>query len=387
MLRRTLAKYPAVAPDISEMLAFYQQRKHVGTKHSEVSMADLFAAPPPGAPQRVQWKASHAPMGPVALLLQQLHYFALALDAHTLHLHHSNFEPFPFVSCPYQLLKPTIFRFAVHARNKFAISQRSALKHATQIDEIVFHKAMARNDDVSHNRIVRYLATLGAVHKGTCQKYVDDDQDAICPFCNEEVASHAHYMWTCKHPTLAEARNDSTPELIQHMLENLHAFPTFLLYGIPQALNASFTHSWWHTESPFATHFGRLPRSVQHKYGACADTLDTSFVGWVDSLQGNSAYDVFARVAYPHRDDDINVPGYPAVFEDAPQEPNVFSDGSVTLPKQIHFAFSAAGVWWPGRSCPATHLESDYLHHDTGQKGISMWAKQPGPTTSSTRSE
>eukprot|EP00973_Karenia_brevis_P079455 11026726-Karenia_brevis.AAC.1 len=110
------------------------------------------------------------------------------------------------------------------------------------------------------------------------------------------------------------------------MLENLQAFPTFLLYGIPQALTSSFAQSWWHTDSPFAMHFARLPQSVQIKYGACADTLDTSFVEWVNSLQGSSACDVFAKVAYPHCDDVIEMPEYPVVLDDAPREPNVFSD-------------------------------------------------------------
>eukprot|EP00973_Karenia_brevis_P056577 7871083-Karenia_brevis.AAC.1 len=130
-------------------------------------------------------------MGPISLFLQQLHYYTFAIDATTMQLDHYSRDPFPFLTCPYQLLKPTIFKLAILARNKHATTQRTILKHATQIDDSVYHKALNKLEDPAHIKIVRYLSTLGAVHQGSCHKYNNDnEQDKLCPFCNDAPSSH-----------------------------------------------------------------------------------------------------------------------------------------------------------------------------------------------------
>eukprot|EP00973_Karenia_brevis_P012597 1709079-Karenia_brevis.AAC.1 len=266
-------------------------------------------------------------MGPVALLLQQLHFFAFALDADTCVLHHPLRQPFAFTTCPYQLLKPTIFKVAIQARNKQAITQRSVLQHATQIDAEVFHKAMAKTTDTTHHNITRYIATLGSVHQGTYHKHNKlGPDDNICPFCNEEAATMTHMIWDCKHTTLTTTRHKDNPDIINIVLDNLQAFPTFLLHGIPQVLHSSFMHAWWHTPSPFAQHFAQLPQSVQCKFGVCDHTLDPTFSAWISDACGVSAYDAFSRLAYPDHDQQIEIPNYPTAIGEATDSVNVYSD-------------------------------------------------------------
>eukprot|EP00973_Karenia_brevis_P084559 11734918-Karenia_brevis.AAC.1 len=63
----------------------------------------------------------------------------------------------------------------------------------------------------------------------------------MCPYCGKEKASQAHFIWNCTHPVLMKARHQDTPETISIMMDDLDAFPTHLLYGIPQAMHASFS--------------------------------------------------------------------------------------------------------------------------------------------------
>eukprot|EP00973_Karenia_brevis_P063434 8816763-Karenia_brevis.AAC.1 len=127
---------------------------------------------------------------------------------------------------------------------------------------------MAKTTDATHHKIIRYIATLGSVHQGTLHKFnrISHD-DNICPFCKEEVATMTHFLWNCRHTTLATARHKDNPDIINTVLNNLEAFPTFLLHGIPQVLHPSFMHEWWHTPSPFAQQFAQLPQSVKCNFG------------------------------------------------------------------------------------------------------------------------
>eukprot|EP00973_Karenia_brevis_P038927 5374199-Karenia_brevis.AAC.1 len=71
----------------------------------------------------------------------------------------------------------------------------------------------------------------------------------------------------------------------------------------------------------------------------------------------------------------------------APASANVYPDGSVTHSKQLSFALSAAGVWWPDRASPIGVLEQEYMHHCSCANGLEGWTALAGPSTSSTRAE
>eukprot|EP00973_Karenia_brevis_P031134 4295146-Karenia_brevis.AAC.1 len=151
-------------------------------------------------------------------------------------------------------------------------------------------------------------------------------------------------------------------------------------------MHPSFSKPWWHTNSIFDEHFSKLPPSVKKVFGANADAYETSFTDWVDNLPGVSAYDTFARIAYPDQYATIEIPQYPTNIDAHPEKPNVYTDGSLTLPKQVKFGLSAAGVWWPGRT-QISEMEKDFMHIKEEANGIKQWANLPGPSTSSTRPE
>eukprot|EP00973_Karenia_brevis_P062680 8715613-Karenia_brevis.AAC.1 len=84
-------------------------------------------SPPPGAPGRKEWK-QQGEQGPVSLLLQQLHYFAMALDHNTYAICTKNHPPVSMFDGPYQMLTPQVQERAIRARNTYAISHRTVLK-------------------------------------------------------------------------------------------------------------------------------------------------------------------------------------------------------------------------------------------------------------------
>ena len=62
---------------VDRIYKYYESLQYPGTVKSS---AQYQPAPPPGYPNRAQWKADLAPSGPVSLMLQELHYHVAALD-------------------------------------------------------------------------------------------------------------------------------------------------------------------------------------------------------------------------------------------------------------------------------------------------------------------
>ncbi len=75
----------------------------------------------------------------------------------------------------------------------------------------------------------------------------------------------------------------------------------------------------------------------------------------------------------------------------APQEINVYSDGSWILPIQQYLGLGGAGVWWPGRDITICHrlspAEQELGHHQQQQQGLLLYTPIGGLSGSSTRSE
>eukprot|EP00973_Karenia_brevis_P031005 4276911-Karenia_brevis.AAC.1 len=93
-------------------------------------------------------------MGPIALLLQQLHYYCFALDPSSMCLLNPHRREFAFLDCPFQLLKPTLVGLGIRARNAYAVQHRSVLKDVESIDGSVFELALRKLEDKHHRNMV-----------------------------------------------------------------------------------------------------------------------------------------------------------------------------------------------------------------------------------------
>eukprot|EP00973_Karenia_brevis_P034127 4707823-Karenia_brevis.AAC.1 len=56
----------------------------------------------------------------------------------------------------------------------------------------------------------------------------------------------------------------------------------------------------------------------------------------------------------------------------AQDKPNVYSDGSCTLPKQPELALSAAGIFWPNRTSDLSSLEHCSTEPKVAKDGIEL---------------
>ena len=75
---------------------------------------------------------------------------------------------------------------------------------------------------------------------------------------------------------------------------------------------------------------------------------------------------------------------------DHPQEPNVYTDGSVTCPRIPAFSLGGLGVWWPWRDIrhhKLTSNENDLGHICVRSRGFELTSGIQGPCTNSTRAE
>eukprot|EP00969_Alexandrium_andersonii_P264035 11670248-Alexandrium_andersonii.AAC.1 len=71
-------------------------------------------------------------------------------------------------------------------------------------------------------------------------------------------------------------------------------------------------------------------------------------------------------------------------------EANVFSDGSLKLPRCPEFALGGAGVWAVGPNPGTVPLDAsvfDYAYYRWHEGNLELWAALAGPAATSTRSE
>ena len=97
------------------------------------------------------------------------------------------------------------------------------------------------------------------------------------------------------------------------------------------------------------------------------------------------------KVMHKHRNDfalmDWVLP--PRLQEKAPEEPNVYNDGSLNKSLCQWWSVGGVGVWWPGRNLADTPLNENErnLVVKTSCKGIMLSTALPGHRASSTRAE
>eukprot|EP00973_Karenia_brevis_P063144 8779804-Karenia_brevis.AAC.1 len=94
-------------------------------------------------------------------------------------------------------------------------------------DGRIFTTAMHEQSDTASRKIVKHIATLGAVHEGTYLKHYEA-QTVLCPYCKGAKASFQHFTWLCKHPTLQKARQDGISDIQNTIVEYIEAIPTYM---------------------------------------------------------------------------------------------------------------------------------------------------------------
>ena len=143
MLRRIIVKHPHCLTTIRDVAKFSRAKGVPGTYQVGDDISQFTPAPPPGSPDRYQWKARQRQRGPVGLLMEHTHMLAAAIDFNSLAVVRSQRADLPIVDTPLQLLKPTMVRMAFDALQRVASTTRAMLANAVDVDPSLFHKATA----------------------------------------------------------------------------------------------------------------------------------------------------------------------------------------------------------------------------------------------------
>eukprot|EP00973_Karenia_brevis_P042132 5833459-Karenia_brevis.AAC.1 len=352
--------------------------------HSQLDLQQLKPIPPHGHALRQHWKNTNKPKGPIGLLLQQSHYFACAFDLHNFTLHRHAGPQVHVLHVPWQQLRPAMHRIASHAIFLAEAPHRTALQGAPGVDEQVFLKAVEELEAHPLN-VVRSIATLSSVDQSLLHR-IDHNTSSLCPFCKLCTSSVPHLLWFCSHPTLVQARHAEATELQKRILEHAEHLPAPIQLGIPPLLQLMPDRPWWEPANG-SKHFLDLPNGQAASFGIQRYGEHDPFIKWISEqqhLDARTAFQVFDGAgAIPER------PPLPSFVNGIPPEQvNVFSDGSFSLPDFPLLGLSTAGVWWPDRfDTGLSYVEECFADHTLCEDGLELFAFNKGSVGSSTRSE
>eukprot|EP00973_Karenia_brevis_P077853 10818703-Karenia_brevis.AAC.1 len=312
MFRRYLSKNPCKQVLVAEIYHSYGLLQYPGCYSADADLSSLEPAPLPGSEGRQHWKASTTPHGPVGLLLQNTHYLAatIDMDRHIIHMHAH--APIHYMTMPFQLLKPALLDMAFDAVHRVVSETRSVLHDLPTLDVGVFQAAL-HSDDMYHNNVIHMVSTLSAVDQSALHRFNVADSD-VCIFCKSCPSSVHHVLWHCTHPTLVQARHDTSHDAQTYLLEQLSCVPLPLLYGLPPKLALLPCSPWWTNEGCSSLHDSTIPTHVRSYQQYDARTAFRVLNG------AGKHFEIPARPAC--------VNGIP------PASPNSYSDGSFTNPKR-----------------------------------------------------
>ena len=228
---------------------------------------------------------------------------------------------------------------------------------------------------------VMRLITAGGLWTGKHAQKAEGSEVARCRLCGEEtptmVGAHRHMFWRCCHDEVRAYRQDAwrfdegfDPERLPDILA---------CYGVAPAMWLDPDKTFWGTPTTAECWRPSWPAA------AAAD-------GVVRAYRVEHP-DMNARQILEHmkgRTDAIDPTDAPVTWEEAPTDPNAFSDGSAVPPGTAIDTLAGAGIWWPGRtrrSHPPTSMEETYAEVAEEPGGMRLSAAIGGMIQTPMRAE
>jgi hypothetical protein len=284
-----------------------------------------------------------------------------------------------------QYLKPAVRSLGERARTKFASTVRSDLANLQVLDLNTYHKAMAHLDPADKQWIGHHhcLGTWTDAKK----LLVDPLHDGSCDYCGHLSADFIHLCWTC--PFFKDVRYLGDSKLADIDINHL---PRHLLLGLPAEFGALYSPTVCNlcgsddditqhmtTRHPLYLHVDIHPKATalleQHK----------------DLWKDMTARQVMDRLRTEHTTSNLPI-GLPCVGDfEAPELPNVWTDGAKTVPTHHQWSLAAYGIWHPTRdatdaqpleSCTGSLVTNSYTKDRLAIAGVLK-----GCRSSSTRAE
>ena len=242
------------------------------------------------------------------------------------------------------MLKPLLNEKVVRARQKAAEKTRTALHGVPEIDHFILRKSL--RDHVNEDEaILKSVVTL-AIADDEKKHELGYTTTSACSLCGDSKGGFEHLMASCT--ALSHVRTKCPfASLLPHL-------PAQVLRGIPPAMSIEGTGPFWHEEET-----SWLATSLWCDLRKIRPTPKTrQFI----HLLPDADKKLNARqIMHKHRSDfallDWELP--PLATETAPEEPNVFNDGSLKNSLCQWWSAGGIGVWWPNRNLTQNPLNAN----------------------------
>jgi len=215
-------------------------------------------------------------------------------------------------------------------------------------------------------------------------KKTGKEDDEACTLCGETETND--HIWYCG--MLAEKRGQLDEQLAEADPED---FTPAMRMGVACALNADPRRTYWgracddgwcqqKKRSYGCVSAGKLKEDVK----GIMDMIDET-----DGADEFTAREIMTALTRKKVDEEDVIPRIEKrIEEEAPREPNVYSDGSLKNIKGPFWHLGGAGVWWPGRKeDQLTRNEGRIAEYKECEGGLMLWCTFNSSLNSSTRCE
>ena len=343
IIRRMIAKHPRTLSIIQDIHLHYGQLDFFGISKPGVQLHNLKSAPPPGAGTKQAWKHSTPARGPFGLLCLSLHEAASAID-NELNIHAHNEAAISITQIPAQYLRPAVRALGVRARNRYAATIRSNLNELTTLDIDTYHHATSHLDPPDKQWLAHHhcLGTWSDDKK----QVVDPLHDGSCNYCGNATGDFIHLTWKC--PFFKKERFHDDPGMAAIDIDLL---PRHLLLGLPSEFGAINSFTVCDLRVSKDTHASQPTLPYDHPVGfnigihrRALALIEAHKEAW----QSLTARQVLDRLRTEQAIQSLPI-GSPCP-EVAPDHPNVWTDGTKTMPTRPQWSLAAFGIWHPARA-------------------------------------
>ncbi len=359
-LRRTIAKHPHMQSKIVQSIRLYSQQ----------SNADCL------------------PCGPVGLLIDSLHDVGATIDANLI-IRKEGEAPIALTHMAWQHLKKAITDLCVNHRASIAQEERTHLHNVGEIGAQLTKKIVNGLGD-KERKVYGHLSSGAAWSEAHLQDI--GLSQGRCSHCGGAPEDITHVTWHC--PAIHKHRQFKD---LQHI--NPDVLPGYIKHGVPKAMSADIEATFWgdvlepdhiQNHSPTCNAIGLQTCNRKKVIASCKNQEIIQVLSKYDlnNKQHNARqcfHNIKANRSEPH------LPMPHRCHRPAPDDINVYTDGSWIHPLQQYLGLGGAGVWWPGRDPRVyqrlSQAEQELAHFQQYEGGLMLYTPIGGYTGSSTRTE
>jgi ribonuclease HI len=375
MLRRMIVKNPFVLEYVKDIHDIYCAQEFPGTHRNP---PHIIPVPAKGTAARRAWRAQYMARGPIGFMLLSLSEFSMHLSPEREIMMPHEVE-FSIMNTPWQYLHRLLrSRICTHRANKLSTS-RSIFQCQPPIDFEFLRRGLASFKDADDRRIINWHVSLSSINNSIMHTYSQHDTGACS--CGAAVQSQEHLLWHCTHTAHLRSSNPIIAKLARIEM------PEPLKLGIPtQACSDPAGDLWGFSRQTWGQVLDVF--GIRQRFGDVECKANDTFSNIKHMDTTGFAKTLFLQAKGTFGSLDLGDPS--ECSAEAPEEPNVWTDGSLKAPAYPSWSLGGFGLVHENRSWneDAMHPnETIFAHSRQEGDDLHIWAPLPGPLCSSTRTE